>query len=92
MQGTLMATIVLSQMPLYTFPKEPLPTKGPKRTSWKGVRSFVLEGSILHPHHNKTLSHVSRDYVLSLGFQMSTLKHASLPKLTCYLVDAGMTM
>ena len=49
---TLMATIVLSQMALYTFPNEPLPTKGPNRTSWKGVRSLVLEGSILHPYHS----------------------------------------
>ena len=45
-----MATMVLSQMPLYTFPKEPLPTRGPNNTPWKGVRSFVLEGSILHQH------------------------------------------
>ena len=44
---TLMATMVSFQMPLYPLPKEPLPTKGPSRTSWKGVKSFVLEGSIL---------------------------------------------
>ena len=66
-----MATMVLSQMPLYTFPKEPLPTKGPKRTSWKGVRSFVLEGSILHNTTTESV-HASKDSVLLLACYIRT--------------------